>query len=393
MTNKKVYFITRSYFPEYKGGGAIVREQTVNLLRSKGYSVVIILFTTNVSLWENVEDVIPIKVNLNWIKYSLVLEHIGLITDYLSPWVGGVVGKLSKVINKDDIIFATSGGELGCIELATKIKAITGSKLLVNLHDPIDHTVVLGQKIPTRYHRDRTLISNRLLSESDGILTSSQLYSDELRRTLINQDIMIANWYFGFFGTMDEVASLPSCSQGFNLVYAGNMNNIQKPQVLIESLIGTSAFSKINFHFFGSGVNASVISDYSDKYENVIYHGQKKQSEIHEFYIKHAHAGFIPLIGDYFKPFVPSKLYDYIKFGLPVIAFLPDGDASTIINDSRFGVSVDDLSSLELSIDNLILDEANYLSLKSNLLDRRHEWSIENTSRVLFDMLGKLDGK
>lgn len=391
MKNRKVYFFTRSYLPEYQGGGAIVREQTVSLLKSKGYSVVVVLFTTDTSIWKDNDNIIPIKVNKKLIKYALVLEHLGLVTDYLSPWINKALTKLTKLIDRDDILFATSGGELGCIELAIKIKEKTGSKLLINLHDPIDHSIVLGERIPTRYHKDRTKKAYELLAKSNAILTSSQLYAEELKKNIDDKDTIIKNWYFGYSGSSEEEVKNTDFSDGFNLVYAGNMNNIQQPHILLEELVNSSVFTKINFHFFGSGVNSRIIEKYSDDYKNIFFHGQKSQSEIHSFYINNAHAGFIPLIGDYFKPFVPSKLYDYIKFGLPVLAFLPDGDASSIINKSKFGFSSNDISDIEGYIESCLLDEKRYSMLRKDILDCRYDWSIDSTSKVLFDTLDEIN--
>ncbi|MGF1910249.1 hypothetical protein L4C38_12450 [Vibrio kasasachensis] len=389
MIKRKIYFFTRSYTPEYCGGGAIVREQTVTLLREKGYDVTVVLFTTNPIMWREIENVIPIEVTHNLLRPSLILEHLGLMSDYLSPWVENAVKYLVKQIKKDDILLATSGGELGCIELAAKIKRITGAKLLVNLHDPINHSKVLGIKIPTRFHVDRTKKAYKVLAEANAIITSSKLYANELKNK-IPSNIIVDHWYFGFSGEPGSIKASNEISNGFNLVYAGNMNNMQKPQVLLESLIGKPIFDSINFHFFGSGINSEIIKSYGEIHPNVYFHGQKSQDYIHDFYANNAQAGFISLIGDYFKPFVPSKLYDYIRFGLPVVAYLPDGDACNLINMHGLGVVGSDLVDLEKNLTKMIEDQELYEKIRRDVTYNVSDWSIKHTSKALFDVIDKI---
>jgi hypothetical protein len=387
--NKKIYFFTRSYIPEFQGGGAIVRDQTVQLLRDNGYDVKIVLFTFNEDMWIDSPDVIPIPIERKWMRFCTALEHLGVLDDYLSPWVKNSALKLSKIINSNDLLFATSGGELGCIQLAVKLKEMTGAKLLVNLHDPIDYTSVMGMTIPGRLHVNRNKVTIQYLSKSDAIVTSSKYYADDLKAKL-NNNIVIRNWYFGFFGQPVSFTKKNKSGDNFNLVYAGNMNNIQRPQIIIEALIDSDIFNKINFHFFGSGLNSLIIKSYSDKYENVYFYGQKSQCEIHDFYLKYADAGFIPLIGDYFKPFVPSKLYDYIKFGLPSLGFLPDGDARNIINDNLLGCAVGEFNEISQVLETWINDKSSYYEIKNSIEDRKLSWSIYNTSTSLLETIKEI---
>lgn len=390
MTKKHIYYITRSYPPEFSGGGAIVREQSVNLLRNKGFTVTVVLFTPNPSLWLDNEDVIAIKINSKFILGCVAMEHLGLFNDYLSPWIGKAFSLLKNRASKDDLIFASSGGELACIALAVKLKNSLGCKIIANLHDPIDYTTVLGLRKYGKPHILRDKITKKLLSSVDEIVTSSNLYASDLVKNYSLESNIISHWYFGF--ELDNLLAKEKVFDGSNLtiVYAGNMNDSQQPQLLIESLLRSAYFSKINLHFFGSGKNADKIKEYSNIYDNVFFHGQMSQVEVHNFCIEYAHMGFVSLVGEYFRPFVPSKVYDYINLCLPMLGLLPDGDAKNLIEDNSFGIVGEKSEVLHHLIDRWFNQPELYNNSARNIFKFKSEWSMSATSRSMLQTIQEL---
>lgn len=139
----KLFFITRT-FPDEKTGGAIIRKGTVENLRKCGYDVWII--APNYSSKEFVVNkcnryiLCPIKMSL---RISLILESFGICDDYLQYWAKESIRYLIDYVTKDDLIFATSGGELGSIMLGLMLKEKVGSKVVANLHDPIGFTWIM----------------------------------------------------------------------------------------------------------------------------------------------------------------------------------------------------------------------------------------------------------
>lgn len=387
MNNRKIFYITKSYPPEANGGGGLVRSQTVELLRKSGFEVTVVVLTQNAGLWEGNKNVIPISISSskNVLRTLISLEYLGVIPDFLYPWVGYGEKKLKNIIQSEDIILCASGGELGTIMLGSKLKKSTGAKFVINLHDPISHTKVLGNTLPGKFHVNRDDVTFKYLNSSDAIVTSSELYKNEILTKINNTEFY--NWYFGYSGSPERSLTSYTESEKLVVVYAGNMNRYQKPERLIEFMRGSSYFNKIEFHFFGSGTGEFAINKYAEEYSNVFFHGQKSQEEVHNFYRYQAHIGFVSLFGDYFKPFVPSKMYDYIQYQLPVLGLLPDGDASAIIETLNIGISCVDEQSLVAALEEWICNPSLWQKHKSNIAEQQERWSMEYTSDSLIQAL------
>lgn len=390
MKKKHIYYITRSYPPEFSGGGAIVREQSVNLLRHNGFDVTIVLFTPNSHLWLDRKDVIPIQINSKAILPCVALEHLGIVDDYLSPWVGKAFSLLKHRILKDDLIFSTSGGELACIALAVRLKQFLGCKVVANLHDPVVYTTVLGLKMSGKPHVSRDKITNKLFSSVDKIITSSRLYATDLVNNFELELGVIDHWYFGFDSDNQSAKEKHFDGSNLTIVYAGNMNDSQQPQLLVDIMLNSKYFSSINFHFFGAGKNENKIREYSQQYENVFFHGQTHQAEVHEFCVKYAHVGFVSLIGEYFCPFVPSKVYDYINLCLPMLGLLPNGDAKNLIEENGFGIVDEKIEVLSHHVDSWFNQPDLYNDSARNIFKLKNSWSMSETSNAMVESIRQL---
>ena len=120
----------------------ITRLRKVEIFRNAGYDVTVV--TPN---YENKtiicsENLIKIPYLNN--KIDLWFENFGIYEDYLDKWVRTSYRYLKDRIKKDDILFCTSGGELGMIKLGFLLKKSLGCKFVVNFHDPINYTTVNG---------------------------------------------------------------------------------------------------------------------------------------------------------------------------------------------------------------------------------------------------------
>lgn len=54
--------------------------------------------------------------------FNRVMESLGVFDDYLVPWVNRSYKELVSLIMPDDLIFTTSGGEMGCLLLGVRLK-------------------------------------------------------------------------------------------------------------------------------------------------------------------------------------------------------------------------------------------------------------------------------
>ena len=129
----KIWYISRTYLPE-KTGGALIRIAQVDFFRSQGAEVVVVApdYLGQDATISGKEIRLPYRKSR--IRLNQVFERIGLYEDYLDRWVDDSLALLKDRVRKEDYVFATSGGELGCIKLGSKLKDLVGCKFVVNLH-------------------------------------------------------------------------------------------------------------------------------------------------------------------------------------------------------------------------------------------------------------------
>ena len=122
----KLWFFTRSLYPYQKSGGAQIRNAQIAYLKKLGYDVVVVtpLYEKSNGIDQD-SSLMQIEYKQDT-RFCTLLEMIGIYEDYLDPWVKRAYKTIKDQVKKEDIIFATSGGELGMIKLATKLKEKTG---------------------------------------------------------------------------------------------------------------------------------------------------------------------------------------------------------------------------------------------------------------------------
>jgi glycosyltransferase involved in cell wall biosynthesis len=123
-----------------------------------------------------------------------------------------------------------------------------------------------------------------------------------------------------------------------------------------------------------------IISD-SGLDNNIIIHGQLMQKEVKE-YLKHAHFGFSLLfpIPNY-KESLPTKIFEYMQFGIPVIASNLEIYKPYIINQNT-GICVDltDINSIIKDFFQMIENPNTFISMSKNGIDvisKKYNWNIE----------------
>lgn len=329
----RIYYLTRSYPDINTGGGGIIRKGTIDHLMQHGYDVWIIApsCTGNLDISEEKKHILLPHVGHS--KTCGALESIGFFDDYLEWWAFNAYFILRKIVKKDDLLFATSGGELGSIILSYKLKKSIGCKYIVNFHDPLNFTTVNG--IILRYYK--TLIKHvvrdnaeeKYLSEASAIITSSEVY----KNVLINKypKFPIFNNHFGY------VKPLPSSKvycdgTKINIVYGGAMGRLQSPELLARAAIG---LDHIVVYYIGEWRHNSNLFALKEQ-KNVILIDSMSNDRYIDFLLRTADLCFVSLLGPTAELCIPSKIYENINLGIPMIGVVK-GDAAKIINDNKIG--------------------------------------------------------
>ncbi len=168
---KKIWFIGRNYPPQVLGGGAITRKMQVEFLQ-KYYDVEVV--TVNYK-----SKKLFVKDNIHFVpeKWRKKLKRwavkFGLAEELLFDWVKKTKKYLKNKVKKGDVFFATTGGELSCIKLASLLKKDhPETYFIANYHDLLDAATYFGQSFVTE-KKDMDKLEKKYLSNCDFLFANS----------------------------------------------------------------------------------------------------------------------------------------------------------------------------------------------------------------------------
>lgn len=373
---KKVYFITRT-LPENNNGGAIVRRGTIRYLKENGYQVIIVAPYKETIISK---ERYLIKGLSRWsYLYNTFLFQLNIRFDYLENWANNAFDLLKDVVKKEDIVLATSGGEMGSLLLGSKLKVL-GCQVVLNLHDPVSYTLLEGKfsfnpKFPKK---PRDKYEKKIFESVDKIITSSQSYCDWLKNKYPSMQDKFSCHHFGYINRIEYPQFSLLNNENINVVYGGAMGKLQGPEILLKV---AEIFPHVQFTYVGD-VNFEIPSNLA----NVVVKSKMDYLSFMDYLKKNADIGFFSLKGYIAKWCVPSKLYEYINVGLPILAAI-EGDAKEIVNKNEFGIATSyDVNSISDALKKLLKGE--YLrKTKNNVIEHRHEWFMGNTIKELIEVL------
>lgn len=384
----KIYYITRSYFPMHTGG-TIVRKKYVELLKQNGFDVEVLTvdYRSN-SYYETSFDGInvtyfPYTINL---RIGMCLERIGVLEDYLDYWCRNVVTYLRTRANSEDILFCTSGGELASIKVGSLLKKINGCKFVVNLHDPIDYTIVCNKKIDKKFHVSREENEKKYISNSDLIITSSNTLKESLHHKYSNIKLNITNGYFGYIEDM-HAKKEKNYDGTLNIVYGGNFGELQRPEIFAKAALEVKG---VHVHFVGNSSKYSPVSMFRGN-KNVHFYDFMKYDEYCRFVCEKMDCGCVSLTSDYLGACVPSKIYEFINLATPMIACLPKGDAKDLIEKKKFGCSClySDIEKL-CEILKQMKRRTIWENYRENIVSERKSWAMSERIKPIIKIIRNL---
>lgn len=384
----KIFYLTRTYPDKDFGGGAIIRKGTIDYLRKNGHDVWIISPNYNSSKIDlNKKRKHILLPHLGNFKICSFLETIGVWDDYMTGWAHYAVKYLRGTVKKQDLLFATSGGELGSIILAKKLAEEIGCKYVVNLHDPISFTTVDGEVtryIKTKFkHIVRDKAEQRCLFPASAIITSSESYRDCLRQKYPVLASKISCHHFGYIEPFQY--SQKKTGKQINIVYGGAMGKVQSPEILAEAANG---IENINVTYIGNWQSNSKLVQYKEA-PNINLISTLSNKEYIDYLQKNADIGFVSLQGQLAELCVPSKLYEFINLGLPILGVL-GGDGKNIICTNHYGIVADyNTPSLRNSILEMAHSER-LLAYKNNIIRDREKWAMNYQIKDILSIIDNI---
>lgn len=384
----KIWFLTRTLYPYQKTGGGQIRLGQINALNELGWDVIVVIPNYGKSEYRIDKNIwcTPFPNSLKWANR---LQRIGFYEDFLDPWVESTYEYLKQKITKKDFLFATSGGELGPIKLASLLKEEIGCKVIINFHDPLSYSIIDGLKINNKFHVSREKQEAKYLKNVDLVITSSQRYQDILQKKYPKLKNKIHNNYFGYVNKTDMPQYKKIKSDKLRIAYVGAMSPLQKPEILYEAYnrLDRNIQSSIQIYYIGNTKDYKPFQNIKD----VVYIDYLEQNDFIKFMQEHIDIGFVSLTSDYLGACVPSKIYEYINLGLPIIGALPNGDGRDIINNNQYGIAnyYGDIEGL-IEAMKRFLDNEFLNSVRNNVIKDKEDWNMKNKILEVHHLLESL---
>ena len=364
----KLYFLAK-YISENLGGG-MIRQKQIDHFRGQGVEVILVMPDWQASevVVEDARIKIPIKGNL---RFQLLKEYVGFAEDYLDPWTKKAYYYLRQILKPDDIMFASASGELSSLKLASILKAELGIRYIANLHDPLSFSIVNGRKFGTRPHVSREKSERRYLANADLIITCSMTYCNALKNKHPEFSDRIINSYFGFTNKA-KLSSKKKHSNKLRIAYGGTYFRNQSPEILADV---AAELDEVEIFYIGNHGTYKPLHYFKNR---CIFVNTMQNNDYNRFFIENIDVGFVSLSKDFLGACVPSKIYEYINLGLPILGALPEGDAKNIINECGYGIAVDFNKNNEIkqAIHDL-MNRDKYLYFQNKIMQDRAYWSME----------------
>lgn len=378
---RRIYFISRK-LDNSNSGGILLRKKNIELLEKSGFEV--LKCSSNKEFCDFYEDY-----NFNN-KFPLILQRLGIYDDYMTDWANKLYNKINNLLTNEDIVFCTTGGELSTLKIGYLAKKNQKCKFVIHFHDPILHLKYDGEQFIklAGFYFKRLKAFKKYLSKADLIITTSKTFYNALIEEYGVSKSKIINNYFGYIYKIDIPKDKKTDRDKINIVYGGAFQKLQSPEILAEVI---SEFKNIYVYYVGNYKNYEPLKKYFDK-ENITFLDSMSYIDFAKFMQLNADLGFVPLVGDYLKFCVPSKIYENINLGIPILGLLPYGDAMNIINENNYGKAFyyKDTEGFRKFLENLSNEPEILNSYKEKIYIDRDKWHIENLFVEVIDRLKSL---
>ena len=404
MNNQqKLYFIA-CCFPPFGRGNAITNSCVANSLAHRFRVEVVcmerpeggvISYQEDESLFKRLNPNLRIhRVQADgWFGLNTLFYAIGILPCYFLNWAWRVWRNRDQIFKNDGVVFAVYP-VFSDLLLGFAISRFYKMPLLIDFRDDFLGVISGGwRRIFRPYY---AYIERMLVKSAQKIsVTTESLQHDIVKRYGLSTDQVEVVY--------NIVPSVPrqnnvdeSLSKKMNVIYAGAMSSVQKPEVLLKAyaqLRKTDAqwSKRLTVDFFGPESPYFKMAIRKWLGQGCSYGGFLPQEEIARRVLQ-ADIGFFSLSDDTYAYATPTKLFDYIGAGIPIVAALPHGASRQIIEEYQIGLVVnpDDIVNLANCLKTMVEDEGVRKTCSANMQPLRKKFSTDRQIEKWSGMLSAM---
>ncbi|SDJ11306.1 Glycosyltransferase involved in cell wall bisynthesis [Halanaerobium congolense] len=318
---------------------------------------------------------------LNYISFTISSlfsifknEKYDVIITASPPLLLGISGLLISKIKKTKFVFDVQDI---WPDIALEMEEMSSSSLIYKLLDRIANMLYKESdmiSVVTK-GKKKKLLEKGVLDEKVKIIRNG--FDESFLDNNINSKIK--NQFFN--------------NRDFNIVYAGLIGLAQGLDIIIDTANKLKDYKDINFLVIGDGVDKKRLEERTKKLnlDNVKFLGLYPHEDIYTF-LKLSDSSLVPLKNDNLRDSVPSKLFEAMAVGCPIL-LSANGNSADIVKESDCGLVIEPGNSNELK--NAILNLYNNEDMKkqfgkNGILYARRHYSRKKISNKLNDFLNKI---
>lgn len=261
-----------------------------------------------------------------------------------------------RLLGKDDHVICLTNPSLALLGMS-RLKKKLGFKYYVLVHDVFPENII-GSGIISRsgvFYNSLLSIFNRAYMLTDKIIVIGR----DMRKYFKNKlpEYMGEIVFIPIWGNPNSIFPIESSESLKTLVgtskspikiqFSGNIGRAQNIQTLLE--VATSIQSGIvSFVFYGDGALCDIVKDHALRSSNIEYGGRYPREETNA-YLNNCDIGLVS-IGEGMRGLgVPSKTYDIMAAGKPILYFGPDeSEIALLLSEEDIGWKVSPTSLQQL---------------------------------------------
>lgn len=351
----RILFITQYYFPETGATSNRIYALAKYLKEECGHDVTIISEKPNHPIgkffegykkgWFNRSEHEGIPVLHTWVYTKPEKGFLTRILFYVSFMITAVLGAF-KLKGKYDAVVATSPPLFVGVS-GWMISKIKRAKFVFDVRDLWPGVAVaMGELNNPKAIKVAEAIERFLYKKADLITTVTESFKKDIKRIngeASRVEVVMNGALTHHFDQNRKVSSFRQNhldSNSFTITYAGNIGLAQGLEHIVEAAEHLSQNNgNARFLILGEGPKKETLQKTAEEkgLSNIHFEGRVPLGEAVK-YLMASHALLVPLAqDDIYKMFIPSKLFDSMAAGKPVLLSV-DGEARTILEKSKAGL-------------------------------------------------------
>ncbi len=236
--------------------------------------------------------------------------------------------KLAKHYIKkgDKVLLVTNPAPL--VLLMSRLRSMRDFEFNLLVHDVFpENTIPAGIHLPSWTYRFIKGRFDRAYSRVDRFITIGRDMTEVVKRKAGKDSSVkiVENW-----ADIEGITPIPFPEGTIRLEYAGNLGRVQGLDKLVTGLP-----EGVELHFYGTGAKENSLKEM--RHPRVFFHGPFFRSQQKEV-LGACHAAIVTLTGGMYGLGVPSKAYNIMAAGRPIIYFGPeDGEIGLMVRENGIG--------------------------------------------------------